>query len=286
MSSRFVSAGAINAATGQEVSSSLPNQPASSATQQQQQQQQSSQEKSLYEILQANKAAKQAAFEEAHRLRNQFRPLDDDEVEFLDEVRMRKRREEEEARREVERGLAAFREAQRRSGSGSGGGGGGSEEEAEAGSDGEGPLSVGGAFGFGVVGRKRRKGDAGKEKKRLRGVGVIKRASTGGSDGGGGDGVSHERQDVEDKAGKAGGREESVGSKGEASEKGVVAGEPDAGARAEGSTAAAVAKVEAPEAAPATTPTPASSASGAPPSTSTSKSGGLLVDYSSEDDED
>ncbi|KAF4585355.1 putative NEFA-interacting nuclear protein NIP30 [Ophiocordyceps camponoti-floridani] len=42
-------------------------------------------EKSLYDILQANKAAKQAAFEEKLRLKNQFRALDDDEADFLDE---------------------------------------------------------------------------------------------------------------------------------------------------------------------------------------------------------
>ncbi|KAH6632077.1 N-terminal domain of NEFA-interacting nuclear protein NIP30-domain-containing protein [Chaetomium tenue] len=71
---------------------------------------------SLYDVLQANKAAKQAAFEEAHRLRNQFRALDDDEVDFLDEVRVRKREEEERARREVERGVRAFRDAQQRKG--------------------------------------------------------------------------------------------------------------------------------------------------------------------------
>ncbi|KAI6806655.1 hypothetical protein KC340_g18782, partial [Hortaea werneckii] len=42
--------------------------------------------KSLYETLQANKAAKQEAFDEATRFRNQFRSLDEDEVEFLDSV--------------------------------------------------------------------------------------------------------------------------------------------------------------------------------------------------------
>ncbi|KAI1913553.1 hypothetical protein LOZ12_002904 [Ophidiomyces ophidiicola] len=42
--------------------------------------------KSLYEILQQNKAAKQEAFEESIRLKNQFRTLDEDEVEFLDSV--------------------------------------------------------------------------------------------------------------------------------------------------------------------------------------------------------
>ncbi|PHH84863.1 hypothetical protein CDD83_1254 [Cordyceps sp. RAO-2017] len=44
-------------------------------------------ERTLYDILQANKAAKQAAFEEKHKIKNQFRPLDDDEADFLDERR-------------------------------------------------------------------------------------------------------------------------------------------------------------------------------------------------------
>ncbi|EEP78606.1 conserved hypothetical protein [Uncinocarpus reesii 1704] len=42
--------------------------------------------KSLYDILQQNKAAKQEAFEESIRLKNQFRALDEDEVEFLDSL--------------------------------------------------------------------------------------------------------------------------------------------------------------------------------------------------------
>ncbi|KAK8879663.1 N-terminal domain of NEFA-interacting nuclear protein NIP30-domain-containing protein [Apiospora arundinis] len=69
-------------------------------------------EKSLFEVLQANKAAKQAAFEEASRLRNQFRALDDDEVDFLDEVQEKERQEEERKRRELEEGLGKFRQAQ------------------------------------------------------------------------------------------------------------------------------------------------------------------------------
>ncbi|KAI3336232.1 N-terminal domain of NEFA-interacting nuclear protein NIP30-domain-containing protein [Ustulina deusta] len=69
-------------------------------------------EKSLYEILQANKAAKQAAFEEQNRIRNQFRALDDDEIEFLHGVSDERRAEEERVRRETEEGLASFRKAQ------------------------------------------------------------------------------------------------------------------------------------------------------------------------------
>ncbi|KAM0437591.1 hypothetical protein ACHAPT_001955 [Fusarium lateritium] len=70
-------------------------------------------EQSLYDILQANKAAKQAAFEEQTKLRNQFRALDDDEIEFLDEIRANKRAEEERVRRETEEGLKVFREQQK-----------------------------------------------------------------------------------------------------------------------------------------------------------------------------
>jgi hypothetical protein len=59
-------------------------------------------------------AAKQAAFEEQSKVRNQFRALDDDEIEFLDDVRAKKRAEEDAARREVEQGLKAFREQQKK----------------------------------------------------------------------------------------------------------------------------------------------------------------------------
>ncbi|KAI0838818.1 hypothetical protein F5Y06DRAFT_266628 [Hypoxylon sp. FL0890] len=73
-------------------------------------------ERSLYEILQANKAAKQAAFEEQNRIRNQFRALDDDEIEFLDGVRDERRIEEERVKRETEERLARFRQAQKATG--------------------------------------------------------------------------------------------------------------------------------------------------------------------------
>ncbi|RDA83838.1 hypothetical protein CP532_0247 [Ophiocordyceps camponoti-leonardi (nom. inval.)] len=81
----------------------------------------SGEEKTLYDVLQANKAAKQAAFEEKFRLKNQFRALDDDEAEFLEEIREREREEEERLRRETEERVRAFRRARQNS---SGGGGG------------------------------------------------------------------------------------------------------------------------------------------------------------------
>lgn len=57
-------------------------------------------------------AAKQEAFEEANRLKNQFRALDEDEVEFLDSVLESTRAEEERVRKETAEGLALFRKQQ------------------------------------------------------------------------------------------------------------------------------------------------------------------------------
>lgn len=62
--------------------------------------------------MSANLAAKEAAFEEQNKLRNQFKALDEDDVEFLDEVRAKKKREEDRLRKETEEGLKAFREKQ------------------------------------------------------------------------------------------------------------------------------------------------------------------------------
>ncbi|KIV78981.1 hypothetical protein PV11_06577 [Exophiala sideris] len=65
--------------------------------------------KSLYEVLQANKAAKQEAFEEAARLKNQFRALDEDEVDFLDSVLESSRAKEDAVKKETADQLEAFR---------------------------------------------------------------------------------------------------------------------------------------------------------------------------------
>ncbi|KAF2019068.1 hypothetical protein BU24DRAFT_458779 [Aaosphaeria arxii CBS 175.79] len=68
--------------------------------------------KSLYEVLQANKAAKQDAFEEANRLKNQFRALDDSEAEFLDAVLESTRKQEETIRKDTLEQLDLFRKHQ------------------------------------------------------------------------------------------------------------------------------------------------------------------------------
>jgi hypothetical protein len=54
-------------------------------------------------------AAKQEAFEESIRLKNQFRSLDDDEAEFLDSVLESTRAEEEAVKKETSEQLEVFR---------------------------------------------------------------------------------------------------------------------------------------------------------------------------------
>ncbi|KGO75211.1 NEFA-interacting nuclear protein NIP30, N-terminal [Penicillium italicum] len=65
--------------------------------------------KSLFEVLERNKMAKQEAFEEKSRLKNQFRSLDEDEVEFLDSVLESTRAKEAAVKRETAEQLEAFR---------------------------------------------------------------------------------------------------------------------------------------------------------------------------------
>lgn len=56
--------------------------------------------------------AKQEAFEEANRLKNQFRALDEDEIEFLDSVLESTRAEEDRVKKETREGLELFRRQQ------------------------------------------------------------------------------------------------------------------------------------------------------------------------------
>ncbi|KAL9094293.1 MAG: hypothetical protein Q9165_003433 [Trypethelium subeluteriae] len=68
--------------------------------------------KTLFEALQANKAAKQEAFEESIKLKNQFRSLDEHEAEFLDSVLNTTRAKEDALRRETSEQLESFRKQQ------------------------------------------------------------------------------------------------------------------------------------------------------------------------------
>ncbi|KAJ5289545.1 uncharacterized protein N7443_009798 [Penicillium atrosanguineum] len=65
--------------------------------------------KSLFEVLEANKMAKQEAFEEKARLKNQFRALDEDEVDFLDSVLESTRAQEAAVKMETANQLEVFR---------------------------------------------------------------------------------------------------------------------------------------------------------------------------------
>ncbi|KJZ76638.1 hypothetical protein HIM_03974 [Hirsutella minnesotensis 3608] len=141
MSSRFVSGGTIapsgDVSTADDAASQQPPPPAKKnpeweAVQQELEAERKRREEarqkaveggdtSLYDILQANKAAKQAAFDEKHSLRNQFRALDDDEIAFLDDVKERMRLEEDKLRQETEQGLRAFRQRQKAGADGSSG---------------------------------------------------------------------------------------------------------------------------------------------------------------------
>ncbi|KAK2742556.1 hypothetical protein FQN57_005182 [Myotisia sp. PD_48] len=64
--------------------------------------------KSLYEVLQQNKEAKREAFEESIRLKNQFRSLDEDEVEFLDSLLESTRAKEDALHKETTEKLEFF----------------------------------------------------------------------------------------------------------------------------------------------------------------------------------
>ncbi|KAH7329992.1 N-terminal domain of NEFA-interacting nuclear protein NIP30-domain-containing protein [Rhexocercosporidium sp. MPI-PUGE-AT-0058] len=123
--------------------------------------------KSLYETLEANKAAKQEAFEEANKLKNQFRGVDEDEAEWLDSVLESTRAEEDRVRKETAEGLALFRQQQELA-----------DKKARAGSDAaateEGSPIVAEEESWVAGGRKRKRT---KEKEGLKGV-KLRRAST------------------------------------------------------------------------------------------------------------
>ncbi|KAF3918536.1 hypothetical protein ABW21_db0208178 [Orbilia brochopaga] len=68
--------------------------------------------KTLYDVLQANKARKQEEFEEKLKFKNQFRSLDEGEIEFLDSVISEQRAAEEAKKKELEAQLDDFRRLQ------------------------------------------------------------------------------------------------------------------------------------------------------------------------------
>ncbi|KAL5314054.1 hypothetical protein ACEPPN_018478 [Leptodophora sp. 'Broadleaf-Isolate-01'] len=122
--------------------------------------------KSLFETLEANKAAKQEAFEEANKLKNQFRGVDEDEAEWLDSVLESTRAEEDRVKKETAEGLALFRQQQEEA-----------DKKARTGSDAaatEAGSPTAEEESWAAGGRKRKRT---KEKEGLKGV-KIRRAST------------------------------------------------------------------------------------------------------------
>ncbi|KAL2832085.1 N-terminal domain of NEFA-interacting nuclear protein NIP30-domain-containing protein [Aspergillus cavernicola] len=65
--------------------------------------------RSLFDVLEQNKMAKQEAFEEKIKLKNQFRSLDDDEIDFLDSIMESTRAQEATVKKETAEQLELFR---------------------------------------------------------------------------------------------------------------------------------------------------------------------------------
>ncbi|GAA5861590.1 hypothetical protein JCM8547_008084 [Rhodosporidiobolus lusitaniae] len=74
--------------------------------------------RSLYEKLKAQKDAKQEAFEEQLKFKNQFRALDEDEIDFLDTMIEESNEEEKERQRQIKEELQGFKAAVLKRGSG------------------------------------------------------------------------------------------------------------------------------------------------------------------------
>lgn len=111
-------------------------------------------------------AAKQDAFEEANKIKNQFRSLDEDEVEFLDSVLESTRAEEERVKKETAEGLELFRKQQEEA-----------DKKARAAENAETQTQEGSsvpADAWGATGRKRKRT---KENDVLKGV-KVRRASS------------------------------------------------------------------------------------------------------------
>ncbi|THX13395.1 hypothetical protein D6D13_03766 [Aureobasidium pullulans] len=110
--SRFVSGGTVDKPTERDDEWLKAQEQIEAARRKKEDESRQHEGKSLYEVLQANKDAKQEAFEEAAKLKNQFRSLDQDEVEFLDTVMETTRAKEDALRKETAEQLEAFRRQQ------------------------------------------------------------------------------------------------------------------------------------------------------------------------------
>lgn len=108
MSSGFVSGGTIDEPTERDVEWRRAQQELEEERRRKAELGKQNDGKSLFEVLQQNKIAKQEAFEESIRLKNQFRALDEDEVEFLDSLLESTRAQEAAVKRETAQQLAEY----------------------------------------------------------------------------------------------------------------------------------------------------------------------------------
>ncbi|PUU75365.1 N-terminal domain of NEFA-interacting nuclear protein NIP30-domain-containing protein [Tuber borchii] len=116
MSSGFVSAGT---AIPEDTSSESPRpdpwsvaQAAVEAAKKPKEEEEAQDDRSLYEILQANKAKKQEEFEEKLKFKNQFKTLDEDDVDYLDSILKTEKAVEDARKEELESRLDDFRRQQ------------------------------------------------------------------------------------------------------------------------------------------------------------------------------
>ncbi|KZF18841.1 hypothetical protein L228DRAFT_264222 [Xylona heveae TC161] len=130
--------------------------------------------KSLFETLQANKAAKQDAFEESIKLKHQFRSLDEDEVEFLDSVLESTRAQEAALKKETSEQLDYFRKQQEQADKALLAAEG--EQDAQTGAGSGSPTATAEEENWAVSGRKRKKGKDGQGG--LRGVKLLRKSSS------------------------------------------------------------------------------------------------------------
>ncbi|KAH0537638.1 hypothetical protein FGG08_005589 [Glutinoglossum americanum] len=182
MSSGFVSAGTIDPSSNQDPPESDAKSDEWARAQQEIEESRRRKEeagrqeggKSLFEVLEANKVRKQEAFEESIRLKNQFRSLDEDEVEFLDSVLESTRAREAALKKETTEQLDAFRKQQEEADKAA------FREEDQtgktaAGTGGGSGSPVGEEEQWALSGRKRKKG---REKEVLKGVKLRRTSST------------------------------------------------------------------------------------------------------------
>ncbi|QDS74499.1 hypothetical protein FKW77_007044 [Venturia effusa] len=176
MSSGFVSGGSLDKPAERDDAWKKAQEELEARRKSKEEANQASSGKSLFDTLQANKgeaaepyiflfaviAAKEEAFAEANRLKNQFRAIDEDEADFLESVLESTRAQEDAIRKETAESLAAFRRQQEE------------KEKAALGlSDSGNPVDE--EEGWTFSGKKRKKG---KPKEFLKGIKLRKTSST------------------------------------------------------------------------------------------------------------